>query len=58
MQGYVLYRDQDDSIDRAVGDAATRKHLIRTLEDLVPDGAIIVGMVIGRDDERFLHLVA
>jgi len=58
MQGYVLYGNEDGSIVRVTAEGATKRHVIRALDDMTPEGAEIFGIVLGQADDRFLHLVA
>jgi hypothetical protein len=58
VRGYVLYRDLDGSMVRVEAERRARRALRRVLEDSVPGGFVVLGLVLGEDESDGLHLVA
>lgn len=57
MRGYVLFQDSDGRLVRASADGPTALSLRRALDDAVPTGDHIVGVVLELDTKRFLSIV-
>jgi hypothetical protein len=58
MQGYLLYRDVDGEIVWIPAHRATRAHLIRALNALIPEDTVILGYVLGQDTAQLFGVVA
>lgn len=59
MFGYVLYRDARGVLERIEADRTGRRRIVRELEDAVPPGGEVVGIVLDAapDDGPRLTLV-
>ncbi|GAA4671055.1 hypothetical protein [Frondihabitans cladoniiphilus] len=58
MQGIALYRPaQGGDIRHLERNAPTRKRLEHVLEDAVPSGGVVLGIVLVPDEGRHLHLI-
>lgn len=57
MNGYVLYESPDGAVSRFESHQGTRQALRRVLEEAVPDGLRVLGVVLAPREQSVLHLV-
>lgn len=58
MRGYVLFRTDDGGIARVEAERSARGALIRLLENTVPEGVDVLGLVIDVDTSTHLQVVS
>lgn len=51
MDGYAICMDRDETLERITQHASTQTSLIHALEDCVPPGSHIVGLVISHGSQ-------
>ena len=55
MNGYILFRQPDGSVARFESTRASRQALRRILEDAVPEGQQVLGLVFGPQEQTHLR---
>lgn len=61
MQGYILFLSPEGTLERRQSERPSRRALAGVLEASVPEGCVVLGLVLGRatsSPRRRIHAIA